>query len=74
MPSFLEWRKFTEWAAQFGAYRCFSLLNVFLTQDVGEITYLEALGQPIVVLNSYRVCLDLYVKRSAIYSDRPRVV
>jgi cytochrome P450 len=39
----------------------------------GEITYLEALGQPIVVLNSSRVCLDLLAKRSVNYSDRPRM-
>ncbi|KAE9405807.1 cytochrome P450 [Gymnopus androsaceus JB14] len=57
MPSLVDWRKFMEWAAQFG-----------------EITYLEALGQPIVVLNSSRVCLDLLVKRSGNYSDRPHMV
>ncbi|KAE9405805.1 cytochrome P450 [Gymnopus androsaceus JB14] len=57
MPSLVDWRKFMEWAAQFG-----------------EITYLEALGQPIVVLNSSRVCLDLLVKRSGNYSDRPHML
>ncbi len=40
----------------------------------GELTYLEALGQPILVLNSARACRDLLDKRSSIDSDRPRMV
>jgi len=33
---------------------------------------LEAFGQPIIVLNSYTAVHDLFVKRSSVYSDRPR--
>ena len=41
---------------------------------IGDVNYLEVLGQPLVVLNSYRACKDLLEKRSAIYSSRPRMV
>ncbi|KAF8166293.1 cytochrome P450 [Mycena galopus ATCC 62051] len=37
----------------------------------GSIVYLEALGQPIVVINFAKIANDLLDQRSAIYSDRP---
>ncbi|KJA17541.1 hypothetical protein HYPSUDRAFT_206134 [Hypholoma sublateritium FD-334 SS-4] len=40
----------------------------------GDVIYLEVLGAPIVVLNTYQACVDLLEKRSDIYSDRPRNV
>jgi hypothetical protein len=40
----------------------------------GELIYLNAGGQPIVVLNSQRVATDLLDRRSRIYSDRPRLI
>ena len=41
---------------------------------IGDVNYLEVLGQPLVVLNSYSACKDLLEKRSHIYSSRPRFV
>lgn len=38
----------------------------------GDVVYMEALGQPLVILNSYSAANDLFFKRSSIYSDRPR--
>lgn len=38
----------------------------------GDITYLNAAGQPIVVLNSQKVAADLLDRRASIYSDRPQ--
>jgi hypothetical protein len=40
----------------------------------GDAIYLEVLGAPVVVLNTYQACVDLLEKRSDIYSDRPRNV
>ncbi|KAJ6477549.1 cytochrome P450 [Mycena sanguinolenta] len=37
----------------------------------GSIVYMEALGQPIIVINSAKVANDLLDKRGSIYSDRP---
>lgn len=41
---------------------------------IGDVIYLQVLGQSLVVLNSYIACKDLLEKRSAIYSSRPRFV
>ena len=40
----------------------------------GDIIYLEALGQPIIILNSVKTVGDLFERRSALYSDRPETV
>jgi len=36
--------------------------------------YLNALGQPIIVMNSLKVASELLNKRANIYSDRPRMI
>ncbi|THU75931.1 cytochrome P450 [Dendrothele bispora CBS 962.96] len=38
----------------------------------GDLIYLNAAGQPIIVLNSQKIAADLLDHRAAIYSDRPR--
>ena len=43
------------------------LANVMQDSD---IIYLNVLGSPIVVLNSYEAANDLLSRRSSIYSDR----
>uniref|UniRef100_A0A8H7Y6Y8 O-methylsterigmatocystin oxidoreductase n=1 Tax=Psilocybe cubensis TaxID=181762 RepID=A0A8H7Y6Y8_PSICU len=40
-------------------------------EQFGDAIYLEIFGSPIVVLNSYKACIDLLDKRADIYSDRP---
>ena len=40
----------------------------------GEIMYVSALGQGVLIINSQRVAVDLLEKRSNIYSDRPRYI
>jgi len=36
--------------------------------------YLNALGQPIIVINSLKTAFDLLDRRANIYSDRPRFI
>ncbi|KAJ7680690.1 cytochrome P450 [Mycena polygramma] len=43
-------------------------------EKYGDVVYLEALGQPIVILGSLTAAHDLLNQRSAIYSSRPRLV
>lgn len=50
---------------------CLSLIP-FL--DAGELTYLNMLGQPMIILNSYEAAAGLLESRSANTSDRPGVV
>ncbi|KAG8881299.1 hypothetical protein FRB97_009713 [Tulasnella sp. 331] len=37
----------------------------------GPLTYLNVLGQPILIINTHEAAVDLLEKRSAVYSDRP---
>ncbi|KAH8981861.1 cytochrome P450 [Lactarius akahatsu] len=48
-----------------------NLLIVFLS---GEMMYVSALGQGILIINSARVAIDLLEKRSSIYSNRPHYI
>lgn len=43
-------------------------------KEYGDVVYANVLGKPILVLNSDKACVDLLDKRSANYSDRPRMV
>ena len=40
----------------------------------GDLIYLNAVGQPVVVINSSKVGVALLDRRAAIYSDRPRFI
>lgn len=44
------------------------------SSHAGDVFSVEVLGQPIVVLTSTSAAQDLLDARSAIYSDRPRLV
>ncbi|KAH8990412.1 cytochrome P450 [Lactarius hatsudake] len=44
------------------------------TQEFGDVFYLNAAGQPIVILNTQKATADLLDRRSGIYSDRPRSI
>lgn len=41
---------------------------------LGDIVGLSIFGKPIIVLNSRHAIKELLVKRSAIYSDRPKLI
>jgi hypothetical protein len=40
----------------------------------GGLIYLDAAGQPVVVINSPKIAVELLDRRAAIYSDRPHNV
>ncbi|KAI9457950.1 cytochrome P450 [Lactarius psammicola] len=42
--------------------------------EYGDMMYVSALGQGVLIINSQRVAIDLLEKRSNIYSDRPRYI
>ena len=45
-----------------------------LTWSVGDVVYLDVLGQPMMVINSYDAAVTLLEAKSANTSDRPRLV
>ncbi len=44
------------------------------TWFAGGIIYVNLFGQPVIILNSSRLATEMLDKKSAIYSDRPRLV
>jgi len=41
---------------------------------IGEITYINVLGQEMIILNSSKAAVEILDKRSANYSDRPVIM
>lgn len=54
----------------------FLLKSCFCHSDalVGDVVYVENLGNPMIFINSYHAAVELLEKRSSIYSSRPRIV
>jgi len=53
--------------------RCLYSIVPYPSQSpTGDVIYLNAAGQPMVIINSPRVGVELLDRRAAIYSDRPR--
>lgn len=79
MPRRREWETITKWSRTYG--KVLSLwrmqLRVELTElgeyNIGDVVYVTVLGQHLVFVNSAKAAYDLFEKRSAIYSDRPRL-
>jgi len=68
-----QWLKFTEWRKQYGQW----LFSIFLLPilnyiGLGDLIYLNAVSQPMVILNSQKVAADLLNRCAGIYADRPR--
>ncbi|KAJ6526420.1 cytochrome P450 [Mycena capillaripes] len=57
IPAGFRWEKYMEWGKKYDS----------------DIIHLNVVGTPIIVLNSVEAANDLLAKRSAIYSDRPRL-
>jgi hypothetical protein len=72
LPKSQGWYTLTKWAKV--THRLVSVresLTPTPRQEYGPLVYVEALGQPMLIINTQRIALDLLEKRSAIYSDRP---
>lgn len=73
VPSGKQWVTYDQWSKQYGIFIPLPHLNM-LTDGTGDITSFTVFGQTIVILGSWQRCLDLFEKRSSIYSDRPRLI
>ncbi len=72
-----QWLKFAEWHKKYGQFDVFKKCSFgpFLMQSrPGDVIYLHAVGQSIIVLNSQKAAVELLDRRAVIYSDRPRNV
>jgi hypothetical protein len=67
-----QWVKFSEWQKKYGQFVTYRLFGPYLSQSLpGDLIYLNAAGQSVVVINSPKVGVALLDRRAAIYSDRP---
>ena len=75
IPRQYSWNYYTELKPKYGLFLKNVLsLSALTLLSIGDLVYLSAMGQHIILLNSYKVAYDLLVQRAAIYSDRPRAV
>ena len=75
IPKQYSWNYYTDLKAQYGLLPVCDLCVLALTfLYIGDLVYISAMGQPIVLISSYKVAYDLLVQRASIYSDRPRSV
>ena len=75
MPSMDQWVVFKEWTQKWGALVLFPLPSKYdLDGYLGDVIYTTICGKPVIILNSIDAARDLFDKRSANYSDRPRLV
>ena len=70
-----QWLTYAEWSKEYGTsfFLSFRLCLNDASCMLGDLLYLEILGQKILVINSEDVAADLLDKRSQNYSDRPQV-
>ena len=67
-----QWLTFMKWKKEFGAIQASPATHLPLMFFIGDVFYVNAAGQPIVVLNTQEIAADLLDRRAGIYSSRPR--
>jgi hypothetical protein len=71
IPLEQPWEVYRDWKEQYGEHDLIDILcSHLLTFATGDIIYLDALGQRLLVLNSLESVKDLLVSRASNYSDR----
>ena len=68
------WLKFSAWGKLYGTscLFCIHIVRSFLC--IGDVIYVNAVGQPMVVLNSRKSAVELLDRRAGIYTDRPTMI
>ena len=51
--------------------QCFPFGKRLISRDTGDLFYINAAGQPIVVVNKSSIAIDLLDRRATKYIDRP---
>ena len=70
-----SWKTFAKWGERWGMLHSTSILALVSQRScVGDLMSIVLLGQPMVIINSYKHAYELLEKRSGIYSDRPHMI
>ena len=71
MPKDYPWKTFQKWCKQYGTSHTFGHLSCSSkTGFLGDLVYVNVVGQPIIVVGSAEVAYDLFERRSSKYSGR----
>lgn len=76
-PTDKIWLAYNRWSQTYGKILPLLFGTVYVSSHetmalIGDVVCLRALGEHIIVLDSAKAVSDLFERRSAIYSDRPR--
>lgn len=76
VPLTRQWLVYSQWAKRYGIYYqdLGSKISSIYLPSIGQINSFTVFGQIVVVINSLNVAREILDNRSAIYSDRPRLV
>lgn len=77
MPTCNAWETFAKWTQEWGKLISIFFVLVMVLPSymlTGDVIYTTVYGQPIIILISIDAARDLFDKRGANYSDRPRAV
>ncbi|KZV64301.1 cytochrome P450 [Peniophora sp. CONT] len=68
-----QWLLFSAWRKIYGASMTLCLLDTITNIGLGpgDMFYLNAAGQPIIVVNTHSIAVDLLDRRASRYADRP---
>src|ERR1700749_4872496 len=72
MPTEQEWVKFSKWGETYGKFYPMPQQYIQRISEgniIGDICSVNVLGQPVIILNSAKIAMDLLDKKSLIYSD-----
>lgn len=71
VPSHGEWITYADWSHKYSKLSHSGLLQKILHQVAdSDVVHLSVVGTHLVIVNSHEAAVELFEKRSAIYSDR----
>lgn len=68
------WLKYASMGKKYGMHSMYLFTALYAQEYPGDMIYMEAFGQPLIILNSFERVIDLFEKRSSNYSSRPGIV
>jgi cytochrome P450 len=75
MPKSHSWRVFSEMGDTYGMFMLYVRREMTdATYFQGDLIYLNVLGSPILVINSYETAIEMLDRKGLIYSNRPVLV
>ena len=79
VPIEYSWHAFAKWAERWGELCSIEPFVQLQFTEIdppftGDLMSIVLLGQPMIIINSYKHAYELLERRSAIYSDRPHMI